>query len=120
MKPQILSSSTLTGQKVYNLKDENIGDIKDLMIDLDNAEIAYAVISFGGFMGIGDKLFAMPLKAFQFSDNDDTIRLDISKEKLENAPSFDKDNWPKTDDNEFVHSVNSHYGYESQRHSMAK
>ena len=120
MKSRILSSSTITGQKVHNLKDENIGNIKDLMIDLNNAEIAYAVMSFGGFMGIGDKLFAMPLKAFQFSDNDDTIRLDISKEKLENAPSFDKDNWPKTDDNEFVNSVNSHYGVQDQRHSVVE
>jgi len=62
----------------------------------------------------------MPLKAFQFSTNDDTIRLDISKEKLENAPSFDKDNWPKTDDNEFVDNVNSHYGMQGQRHSAVK
>jgi sporulation protein YlmC with PRC-barrel domain len=107
MKPSILSSSTITGQNVYNMQDEKIGNIKDLMIDPDNSEIAYAVISFGGFMGIGDKLFAMPLKAFKFSDHDDTIRLDISKEKLENAPSFDKDNWPKTDDSKFVDSVHS-------------
>lgn len=120
MNSRILSASTITGQNVYNLQDENIGDIKDLMIDLNNSEIAYAVISFGGFMGIGNKLFAMPLKAFQFSDHDKTIRLDISKEKLENAPSFDKDNWPKTDDNEFVDSVYSHYGYEDQRHSVVR
>lgn len=117
MKPSILSSSTLTGQNIYNLDDENIGSIKDLMIDLDNSKIAYAVISFGGFMGIGDKLFAMPLKTFQFSDHDDSIRLDISKEKLENAPSFDKDNWPKTNDSKFVDSVNRHYGIESERHA---
>lgn len=120
MKSRILSSSTITGQNVYNMKDENIGDIKDLMIDPNNSEVVYAVISFGGFMGIGDKLFAMPLKAFQFSDNDDTIRLDISKEKLENAPSFDKDNWPMTADYEFVDSVYGHYGFQNQRHSMAK
>ncbi len=120
MKSKILSSSTITGQNVYNLKDENIGEIKDLMINLNTAEIAYAVISFGGFMGIGNKLFAMPLKAFQFSDKDDTIRLDIDKEKLENAPSFDKDNWPMTADDEFIDSVYSHYGYQDQRHSLVK
>ena len=117
MKPTIISSSTLTGENVYNLKDESIGDIKDLMIDLDNSEVAYAVLSFGGFMGIGNKLFAIPLEAFQFSDKDDNIRLDVSKEKLENAPSFDKDNWPKTNDNKFVDSVYSHYGIQSRQHS---
>lgn len=120
MKSRILSSSTITGQNVYNLNDENIGDIKDLMIDLNNAEIAYAVLEFGGFMGIGNKLFAIPMEALQFSDTDDTIRLDVNKEKLELAPSFDKDNWPMTADNEFIDSVYSHYGYEGQRHALAK
>ena len=120
MKSRILSSSTITGQSVHNLKDENIGDIKDLMINPNNGEVVYAVLSFGGFMGIGNKLFAIPLEALQFSDKDDSIRLDINKEKLENAPSFDEDNWPMTADNEFVDSVYSHYGYQDQRHAMAK
>ena len=120
MKSRILSSSTITGQNIYNLKDENIGDIKDLMIDLNNAKVEYAVISFGGFMGIGNKLFAMPLKAFQFSDSDDKIRLDIDKKTLENAPSFDKDNWPKTADINFIDSVYSHYGYQGHRHSIVE
>jgi len=120
MKSNILSSSSITGQDVYNLKDENIGDIKDLMIDPSNAEVLYAVLEFGGFMGIGSKLFAIPLEALQFSGSDETIRLDVNKEKLENAPSFDSDNWPKTADNQFMDSVYSHYGVKSQRHSMAR
>ena len=117
MKSKILSSSTITGQSVSNLKDENIGDIKDLMIDPNSGEVLYAVLSFGGFMGIGNKLFAIPLEALQFTDKDDTIRLDVSKEKLEDAPSFDEDNWPMTADNDFVSSVYSHYGIQSERHS---
>lgn len=117
MKSRILSSATITGQNVYNLKDENIGDIKDLMIDPNEADVAYAVLSFGGFLGIGSKYFAIPLQALQFSDKDDTIRLDVTKETLENAPSFDKDNWPMTADNEFMDSVYSHYGYQDQRRS---
>lgn len=117
MKSNIISSSSITGQNVYNLKDENIGDIKDLMIDPNNAEVVYAVLSFGGFMGIGNKLFAIPIEALQFSDKDETIRLDVDKEKLENAPSFDKDNWPMTADNNFVDSVYSHYGVQNQRHA---
>ncbi len=122
MKSRILSSSTITGQNVHNMKNENIGEIKDLMIDPNSGEIAYAVLSFGGFMGIGNKLFAIPMEALQFSDNDnnDTIRLDVNKEKLEHAPSFDKDNWPMTADDQFMDSVYSHYGYKNQRHAMAK
>jgi sporulation protein YlmC with PRC-barrel domain len=117
MKSRIISSSTITGQNVYNMKDEKIGDIKDLMIDPSNAEVVYAVLSFGGFMGIGTKLFAIPLKALRYSENDDKMRLDVNKEKLENAPSFDEDNWPMTADNDFVDSVYSHYGFKSHRHS---
>jgi len=120
MKSRIISSSTITGQNVYNLKDENIGDIKDLMIDPSNAEVVYAVLEFGGFMGIGSKLFAIPLEALKYSESDDKLRLDVNKEKLENAPSFDSDNWPSTADNEFVDSVYSHYGYEGKRHSVVR
>jgi sporulation protein YlmC with PRC-barrel domain len=120
MKSRILSSSTITGQTVYNLNDENIGEIKDLMIDPNNEEVVYAVLAFGGFLGMGSKYFAIPLRALQFSDNDDTIRLDINKGKLENAPSFDKDNWPMTADDKFIDTVYTHYGYQGQRHSAYK
>lgn len=117
MNTRILSSSTITGQNVYNLNDENIGDIKDLMIDPNQADVVYAVLSFGGFLGIGSKYFAIPLEALQFSEKDETIRLDVDKERLENAPSFDKDNYPMTADNEFIDSVYTHYGYENKRSS---
>lgn len=115
MNSKILSSSTITGQKVHNLKDENIGNIKDLMIDPQTGEVVYAVLSFGGFLGIGDKYFAVPINALQFSDKDETIILDANKEKLENTPSFDKDNWPKTADDKFLNSVYGHYGLKYRR-----
>jgi sporulation protein YlmC with PRC-barrel domain len=120
MKSRIISSSTLTGQTIYNLNDENIGEIKDLMIDPHNEEVVYAVLEFGGFLGMGSKYFAIPLRALQFSEADKNIRLDVNKKTLENAPSFDKDNWPMTADNDFIDSVYSHYGFEGQRHSAYK
>lgn len=120
MKPNILSATTITGSNVKNLERENIGDIQDLMIELETGHVAYAVLSFGGFLGIGDKYFAIPLEALQFSskENDDTIILDIKKEQLENAPGFDKDNWPLTADQDFIDSVYDHYGYERRRTSQ--
>lgn len=116
MKTRILSSSTITGQKVYNLKGKSIGDIKDLMINPKQANVEYAVLEFGGFLGIGSKYFAIPLEALQISKKDEAIKLDVDKEKLENAPSFDKDNWPMTADPDFVNAVYTHYGIE-RRHS---
>jgi hypothetical protein len=101
----------LTGTGVTNRQGENLGDIKDIMIDLESGEIAYAVVSFGGFLGIGDKLFAVPFEALSVDKRNEQIFMDVTKEKLENAPGFDKDNWPSSPDRQFVSDVHSHYGY---------
>ncbi len=61
--PQVLSASTIIGDKVLNPAGEQLGIIKELMIDLDEGNVAYAVLSFGGFLGMGDKLFAIPWEA---------------------------------------------------------
>lgn len=106
----------ITGKNVKNPEGENIGDIKDLMIDPETGSVVYAVLSFGGFMGIGDKYFAIPLEALRFSAKDNTITLDADKKSLENAPDFDKDNQPLTADRAFIKSVYNHYGLE-RRHS---
>jgi sporulation protein YlmC with PRC-barrel domain len=111
MNYNLLSTSTLTGTGVTNRKGENLGDLKDIMIDLESGEIAYAVISFGGFLGIGDKLFAVPFEALTIDKINEQIVMDVTKEKLENAPGFDKDNWPSSPDRQFVSDVHSHYGY---------
>ncbi|MFZ1747760.1 MAG: PRC-barrel domain-containing protein, partial [Nitrospirales bacterium] len=91
---QVLSSSSLVGTTVQNMRREDLGEIKDLMIDLSGGRIAYAVLSFGGFLGMGDKLFAIPWEAFQVVQEEEVLLLNVAKEKLEQAPGFDKDNWP--------------------------
>lgn len=120
--PKLLSSSTMVGTNVQNISGENIGEIKDLMIDTETGDVAYAVLSFGGFLGIGDKLFAVPLEAIDLESyhTDGKYTLDIEKESLKEAPGFDKDNWPLDADREFIGSVYSHYGYEPywKRHHL--
>jgi sporulation protein YlmC with PRC-barrel domain len=111
MDYNLLSTSTLSGTDVTNRQGENLGDLKDIMIDLESGEIAYVVISFGGFLGIGDKLFAVPWEALTIDKRNEQIIMDVTKEKLENAPGFDKDNWPSSPDRQFVSDVHSHYGY---------
>jgi sporulation protein YlmC with PRC-barrel domain len=111
--PRVLSASKLIGNKVINREGEQLGNIKDLMIDLDDAQIAYAVLSFGGFLGLGDKLFAIPLEALIFRGKDHTVILDVDKEVLKNAPGFDKDQWP--DDAQYeagwLLDIYEYYGY---------
>ena len=72
------------------------------MIDLEDGQVAYAVLSFGGFLGVGDKSFAIPLEALTFEAEDHTAILDLGKEVLKNAPGFDKDRWPNNADEAFV------------------
>lgn len=104
-----LSASSIIGDSVKNPEGEDLGKIEDLMVDTNSADISYAVISFGGFLGMGDKLFAVPLEAMQVDTENHNLVLDVSKEKLENAPGFDKDNWPRNPDQSFINEVNSYY-----------
>jgi sporulation protein YlmC with PRC-barrel domain len=106
----ILSSSSISGDKVVNRKGDNLGDIKDLMIDLESGRVAYAVLEFGGFLGMGSKLFAVPLSAMEVDTTNHQFIFDQSKEKLENAPGFDKDHWPNFSDRTWGSGIHAYYG----------
>jgi sporulation protein YlmC with PRC-barrel domain len=110
--PKILSTSTISGKKVINNTGQDLGDIKDFMIDTETGQIVYAVLSFGGFFGMGDKLFAIPFNALELDMQKERFKLDVNKEMLENAPGFDEDNWPSHPNYEFIDKVYTHYGYE--------
>jgi sporulation protein YlmC with PRC-barrel domain len=109
-RPEVLSATTIIGDEVRNLQGEDIGEIEELMVNLADGCIAYAVLSFGGILGLGDKLFAVPWKALRMRPEEHAFVMDIRKEKLENAPGFDKDNWPNMSDIEWAERVNSFYG----------
>lgn len=104
-------ASKVIGHDVENPQGESLGDIEDLVFDKQDGTITYAVLSFGGFLGIGDKYFAVPLSALQVkAGEDDTFVLDIDKERLRNAPSFDKNNWPDTANSEWGQQIHAYYG----------
>lgn len=108
--PRIMSANTLTGDRVVNRQGENLGKIEDIMLDTTNGTVAYAVLSFGGILGIGDKLFAIPWEALQLDPVNKQFVLDIDKERLESAPGFDKDHWPDMADLRWSDEVRSFYG----------
>lgn len=91
---QISRASKITGAKVKNTTGDSLGDIKDLVIDPANGQVVYAVVSFGGLMGMGDKLFAIPWRALQWTSPKDYYVLDLDKDTLKKAPGFDKNHWP--------------------------
>jgi sporulation protein YlmC with PRC-barrel domain len=105
----ILSSTTIVGDSVRNPAGDDLGNIEDLMLNVNDGNIQYAVLSFGGFLGMGDKLFAVPWKSLTLATDDKCFVLNTSKEKLEDAPGFDKDHWPNMADPSFVSRVNDYY-----------
>lgn len=109
--PSVLSATTIINTPVENSFGEKLGKIEELMMDLESGRIAYAVLSFGGFLGMGDKLFALPFNALKFDSVNEKIFLDVDKEILENAPGFDKDNWPDFTEHSWLVDVYNYYGY---------
>jgi len=106
----LIKGSTFIGANVENPQGQNLGDVKDVVIDRASGRIVYAVVSFGGFLGMGEKLFAVPWGAFSQPRADkDTFVLATDKERLKNAPGFDKDNWPQMASREYVTNVYSYY-----------
>lgn len=111
-KARVLSASTLTGDEVRNFDDEPLGKMEDFMLDLERGCISYAVLSFGGVLGVGDKLFAVPWKALTVDTDAKAFRMDVDRQRLEDAPGFDKDNWPEQADTTWLGSVYDYYGVE--------
>lgn len=106
----LYKASELMGKNVTNPKGENIGEIKDIVIDVDRGRIAYAVLDFGGFLGIGDKYFAIPWSSLGLTDDGKKFTLDADKNRLKNAPGFDKKNWPNMAERQWNVDVYKYYG----------
>jgi len=106
----LLSTDTLVGNEVVNTRQENVGEIKDFMLDTHSGRIQYAVLSFGAFLGMGEKLFAVPYSALTLDTENKCFVLDVERERLKSAPGFDKNNWPNMADDMWAKDIHSYYG----------
>ena len=106
---RLLSASTITGDDVCNMQDEKLGKIQDIMLDVNEGKIRYAVLASGGFLGMGDRLFAVPWRALKLDGENKRFILDVDLERLKNAPGFDKDHWPNMADTTWNSTVESYY-----------
>jgi len=106
----VLSASTLIGDDIRNPQGEDLGTVKEIMLDIANKTVAYVVVSYGGFLGLGDKLFAIPFERFTVDEDEKCFVLDLDEEALKNAPGFDKDNWPDFADVTWGKSITDYYG----------
>ena len=109
--PEGLGIGTAGVEQGRPLADEgdDLGSVEELMIDLHTGRVSYAVISFGGFLGMGDKLFAIPWDMLSVDTDEEHFVMDIDKETLENAPGFDKDNWPQVVSRNWLAEVYTYY-----------
>lgn len=105
-----LTATSIIGDQVENEQGENLGKIDNLMVNLRDGSIEYAVIDFGSFLGVGGKLFAIPFSELQVDEEKELFVLKRSKEHLKAMPGFDKAHWPDTNDHSYFNNVNLYWG----------
>jgi sporulation protein YlmC with PRC-barrel domain len=114
---KVFRTSTLNGMEVKNQQGESLGKVHELVIDVTTGKVAYAALSHGGVLGIGDKLFAVPFDQFtlKHAEKDTYFLLDMSKEKLAAAPGFDQDKWPDFADANWRQQIDRYYQREQRQ-----
>jgi sporulation protein YlmC with PRC-barrel domain len=104
----VISSDKVEGTTVYNLAGEKLGSIDDLMIDKRSGQVGYAVLEFGGFLGMGSDRYPIPWKMLKYSNDKGGYVVPLDKAKLEKAPKYTQDRAP-TYDTEYGTRINSYY-----------
>jgi sporulation protein YlmC with PRC-barrel domain len=105
-----LGATTLIHDKVVNLAGQDVGRIEELMIDVTTGRVAYAVMSFGGFLGIRNKLFALPWSAITVDEAKKRFVVNVTRESLDTMRGFDKEHWPDLGDLEYATGVYRQWG----------
>ena len=111
---QVLSvarTSTLLGNDAVNSKGESLAQLREIVLDVSAGTIAYAVLSLGGVLGIGERLLAIPWEALRREPENQRLILDLPHDQLAKAPSFNKNDWPDMSNPEWGESVYGYYGY---------
>lgn len=106
---RLISSDKVEGAAVYNRAADRLGSVYTVMIDKVSGQVAYAVMSFGGFLGIGERYHPLPWKALTYDTNLDGYVVDVSHEQLERAPSYARDEAPWATPG-YGRSVSDYYG----------
>jgi len=106
-----VKASNIIGTRVVDAHSEALGSIKELVIDPRTGRVAYVVMSFGGFLSLGEKLFAIPFSSFEYDLTNNQYVLQVPKDRLEKAPGFDADNWPAMSDEQWNRNLHTYYGH---------
>lgn len=112
--PRLMGADTLVGNEVYNRDGEDLGQIKEIMLDMTNGTVSYAVLASGGFLGIGERLFAVPWSALRINAEHKCIELDMARDRLRSAPGFHRDRWPDMADPTWTEEITAYYAHKPQ------
>ena len=107
---EVISAATLIGIPVVSAQGEDLGRSEELMIDLESGQVGYVILAAGGYLGVGDKLLAIPWKILQLDSEQMRFQLDAEVEKLRQAPGFDKNSWPRMGDRHWGLEIHRYYG----------
>lgn len=107
-----LGAKTLIGEEVIGKNGKKLGEIQELMIDMHNKKVAYVLMSFAGFLGMGERLFAVPFAALRNEAQKGQLYLDVDEENINNAPYIEKDYWPDMADKNWIREIHAFYGVE--------
>ncbi|QDT90224.1 PRC-barrel domain-containing protein [Gimesia algae] len=119
----VTRSSKLIGMNIENPQGQSLGEISDLVMNTSTGEVRYAAVTYGGFLGLGNKMFAVPFEAFNIkqktdSPNEHTLILNVTQKQLEGATGFDEDHWPDFADASYLADINKRY--DVKRKKMSK
>jgi len=114
MAGSVIRASQMHGLNIQNSQGKSVGEIQELVIDANHGRVNYAAVSYGGFLGFGDKLFAVPFEAFRCQQNPDDkdehiVVLNVTQEQLEGAKGFDQEHWPNFADRQFTNGLYERY-----------
>jgi sporulation protein YlmC with PRC-barrel domain len=107
---RLISSEKVSGTGVENTNGDNLGHIDEIMIDKISGRVAYAVLNYGSFLGLGGKLFAIPWDILKYDTNRSSYVIGIPIEKLKDAPSFDAHDWPNLAEPAYGRRLHDYYG----------
>jgi sporulation protein YlmC with PRC-barrel domain len=110
IQPPLYKMRAIIGHSVENQQGKALGHIEEVVIDTATGDIAYAVLAFGEFLGLGGKLFALPWHTLQRPDKGHVFRLEMTEEQLKKAPRFDKDQWPDMEERHWQDAIHAYYG----------
>ena len=106
----LIAASKVEGTSVYNREGESLGSVHDLMVDKRSGHVAYAVMSFGGFLGMGQSYHPLPWNVLEYDERQGGYVVDLDKDRLKNAPYYDANDVPDWSDGRYGRQVDEYYG----------